>query len=473
MIGNVTTGNGFAGLLAYLLRDKQGELHERVEWTATRNLFSDDPNLIAVLMRSTAEQNQRAEKPVYHLSISLDKGEALGREQFEQVVDRTLDDLGLSDHQALIVSHNDTDYEHVHVMVNRVHPETGRVWRNGHDFARIEKSLRQQEQELGLRPVRGRHFALEGQERFRGAAHTLSKGARRVAERTGRPSFTELTRVVARPVLRQARSWVELHRKLDDLGLGLAKRGRGLVLTNDQQTTKLSLVDRQSSLARLEKQLGPWQPPTSDQRPSPERWRDVALLRRLGERLSRDKAAEEQRQRVERTVSFEHRRAIEEADRTRRQLSSQLDRRLARIYRDPATARHRLMDRSWDEGALRSRFVPKPEVFGQLRGRGGLLTSADRWEALDAVPEAAETLLQLGKLRAPTRSAAKPQPKPALARPRPSRLDRLARRLVHRLGWKLATSILPPSHLTALRLALSVSRKALDLMLEPDRGRGR
>ena len=472
MIANVNLGRGFSGLLTYLMRGKRGDNPERVEWTTTRGLPTDDPNLVAVLMDATASQNRRVEKPAYHVSISLDRGESLDRAGFERVADRTLRDLGLHQHQALIVAHNDTEHLHIHLMVNRVHPEHGRAWHNSHDFARIERSLRQQERELGLREVPGRHFALVDQERMVGPSRAMPEGALQVARRTGRPSFVELARQIARPELHRSGSWDSLHRRLGELGLGLVKRGRGLVLTNGQQTTKLSLVDRRSSLSKLEKRLGPWQPPTRDQRPSPGRWRDVALLRRLGERLTRDKAAEEQRQRVERTASFERRRAIEEADRTHRQLSSQLDRRLARIYRDPAAARRRLMDRSWDDGA-RPRFVQKPEVFGQLRGRGGLLTSADRWEALDAVPEAAETLLRLGKLRAPARSAAKTQPKPALARPRPRRLDRLARRLVHRLGWKLAASILPPSHLTALRLALSVSRKALDLMLEPDRGRGR
>lgn len=477
MIANVTLGNGFAGLLAYLLRGKRGDAPERVEWSTTRNLPFDDPALIPSLMRATAAQSRRVETPVYHLSISLDHGESLDRERFEEVVDRMLRDLGLGEHQAVIVSHNDTEHRHVHVMVNRVHPGTGRVWHNGHDYARIEKSLRQQERELGLRHVPGRHFALEGQERFVGGARTLPKGARRAAERTGRPSFTELAREVARPPLRQARSWGELHRRLDALGLGLAKQGRGLVLGNGPQQVKVSLVDRRASLARLEKRLGPWRPPQRDQRPSAERWRDVVLLRRLGSRLADDRAQESTREREERTACHEQQRNERETERRGRQLSARLDGQLAQIYRDPVGARRQLEDRSRDDvGRSVASFLRSPESFGKLRGRGGVFASAERSAALDAVPEAAETLRHLGVLRAathPTTPGLKP-PRRETTTPtqrRARRLDRLARRLVQRLGWKLVASILPPPHLTALRITLDIGRRAFDLLRDRERGR--
>ena len=474
MIAQAHRGGDFAGLFAYLMTGKDGRHPERVEWTATRNLPFDKPALAPEIMAATADQNLVIRKPVYHLSVSLDPNESLDRRGFERVVDRTLADLGLGKHQALIVAHNDRPHDHVHVMVNTVHPETGRSWRPSFDYARIERSLRQQEQELGLRQVPGRHFALDGQERFRGASRSLPEGAFRAAERTGKPSFVELARQIVRPDLRRAKSWIEIHRRLDEYGLGLAKRGRGLVLTNGEQTVKLSLVDRQSSLSRLEKRCAAWQPPAGYQQPSPERWRDVALLRRLGERLSRDKAAVDQRERVEQTARFERHRAIEEAAREQRQLSDQLDHRLARIYRDPGEARRRLMDRSWDEGALRSRFVPKPEAFGQLRGRGGFFTTDERWDALETVPEVAQTLLRLGKIKSPPPPEIRHKPSNQSPAPHPTRRrDRLATRLVQRMGWKLVARILPPSHLTAVRLALSVSRKALDLMRDPDLGRGR
>jgi hypothetical protein len=102
----------------------------------------EDPRLLPAILRSTAAQSERVEKPVYHLVISLEPEERLPRVEFEQIVDRTLKDLDLEEHQAVVVAHRDTDHQHVHVMLNRVHPETALAWDNGHDFARIERNLR-------------------------------------------------------------------------------------------------------------------------------------------------------------------------------------------------------------------------------------------------------------------------------------------------------------------------------------------
>lgn len=62
-------------------------------------------------------------KPVFHLSISFAPGDAVDEALMKRVMARTLSDLGLGEHQAVIMAHIDTDDPHVHAMVNRVHPE--------------------------------------------------------------------------------------------------------------------------------------------------------------------------------------------------------------------------------------------------------------------------------------------------------------------------------------------------------------
>jgi hypothetical protein len=163
-----------------------------------------------------------------------------------------LQDLGLSEHQALLVAHNDT--AHIHVMVNRVHPETGKAWDNGHDYARIEKSLRAQERELGLREVSGHHYRLEGQREPDYTAPTT--GQLRVVARTGEVSFDERARALAGEDFRSAESWADLAQRLDRHGLHVEKRGRGLVVTDGQNVAKCSSIGRTASLAALEKRFG-------------------------------------------------------------------------------------------------------------------------------------------------------------------------------------------------------------------------
>lgn len=122
MIARVFRGTGFAGLQSYLLRGRDGRDTDRVLWTATRNLGSDHPERAAPLMRATAEQSSRVEKPVWHLALAVEPGAELDRERWELIADRLLEDLGLEEHQVLLVAHGDTKHPHIHLMVNRVHP---------------------------------------------------------------------------------------------------------------------------------------------------------------------------------------------------------------------------------------------------------------------------------------------------------------------------------------------------------------
>ena len=279
MIGKARLGAGFAGLLAYLLHGPDGQQSERVAWRTVRNLVTEDERFLPAILQASAAQNPRVEKPVYHLSISFEPEEPIERQLMEKVVDRTLHDLGLDGHQAVLVAHNDTDHPHVHVMVNRVHPDTLERWSNSHDFARIERSLRHQERELGLREVPGRHVILRGQARYRDVGP--SSGERREQQKTAGPALVDEVRAVTRPVLRSARSWQELHDQLAERGLFLQRRGRGLVISTGERRVKVSRIDRRSSRGHLEKRLGPFKDPTPEHRSlAAKRWPHVHQSRR-------------------------------------------------------------------------------------------------------------------------------------------------------------------------------------------------
>ena len=60
MIAATSSGRRFATLAHYLLRGRSGAESERVAWTAGRNLGLDDPELAAVLMQATADDNSVA-----------------------------------------------------------------------------------------------------------------------------------------------------------------------------------------------------------------------------------------------------------------------------------------------------------------------------------------------------------------------------------------------------------------------------
>ena len=250
MIGKVTRGASFGGLAAYLTGKP-----ERVAWTEPRYLLGTDPKEIAREMEAAAGQSSRVQKPVYHLSISFDELDRPSREQMRAAVEEVLKDLGLEEHQAFMVAHRDAAHPHVHVMVNRVHPETGRAQALGHDYAQIERSLRRLEAAWGMQKVAGHHARESGME-TPDRSQSRTTGEVREARRTGAISFPDEVREKAGKDLLEARSWGELAERLERHGLRVEVRGRGMVITDGERVAKASRVLAEASGPRLARRFG-------------------------------------------------------------------------------------------------------------------------------------------------------------------------------------------------------------------------
>ena len=66
-----------------------------------------------------------------------------------RAVDGSLEALGLEGHEALIVAHDDTRHPHVHVVANRVDPETGKAAKLGNSKLRLSRCAEGYEREQG------------------------------------------------------------------------------------------------------------------------------------------------------------------------------------------------------------------------------------------------------------------------------------------------------------------------------------
>ncbi len=136
-------GKSFRGCANYLLHDKERACTtERVEWTETRNLATDDPEVAWRVMAATSMDQSRlktqagikntgrkSKDHVLHLTLSWhpDEAEDLSREEMLRAANGALRALDAGDRQVLFVSHNDEPQPHLHIMMNRVSPEDGRM----------------------------------------------------------------------------------------------------------------------------------------------------------------------------------------------------------------------------------------------------------------------------------------------------------------------------------------------------------
>src|SRR5260370_40201299 len=144
-------GKRFDWLAAFLLGPERGAGGpDRVAWIAVRNLPSEDPELAAAFMRATAARNVLSRKPLYHLIVGFAPTDGVDRAAMERVADAVLERLGLAEHQAFFVAHRDRRHPHVHVIVNLVHPETGKVQPTWNDWQRACLAFSEERRALGL-----------------------------------------------------------------------------------------------------------------------------------------------------------------------------------------------------------------------------------------------------------------------------------------------------------------------------------
>lgn len=138
MVPHATSGRGFVGLVRYLMHDKDASTTDRVQLVHTENIAGDTARAALSEMLWTFEHQhdlkvragmkltgRKLEKPVYHLSLSWHPTEQPDDQQMIEAARDALTAQGLQDHQILMVIHNDTGHRHIHVLVNRVHPQTG------------------------------------------------------------------------------------------------------------------------------------------------------------------------------------------------------------------------------------------------------------------------------------------------------------------------------------------------------------
>jgi len=161
-------GRSFAGVAAYCLHDapepddRRPRTSERVGWADTRNLATFRPERAARLMAATAKAapdlkrlaggsagGRKLAKPVLHYSLSWAQDETPDKGEMSRAVDRSLEALGLEGHEALIVAHEDTRHPHVHVIANRVDPETGKAATLGNSKLRLSRWVEGYEREQG------------------------------------------------------------------------------------------------------------------------------------------------------------------------------------------------------------------------------------------------------------------------------------------------------------------------------------
>jgi len=172
-------GRSFKGIGMYMLHDKgSSTTSERVMFTHTHNLPTRHASRAMGWMAHTAmhqKELKRAsgaslcgrplQKSVYSYSLAWHPSENPTDQHMVDMALESLKHLGLSEHEAVIVGHDREDdeiiikngkeqlhkhdHKHIHVIVNRVHPETGIAAKHSYDRLSLGEWALNYERERG------------------------------------------------------------------------------------------------------------------------------------------------------------------------------------------------------------------------------------------------------------------------------------------------------------------------------------
>jgi Relaxase/Mobilisation nuclease domain/Large polyvalent protein-associated domain 7 len=135
--------SSFKRLHGYLTTERDaitGELLLRGDVVLSDNLAGLDT--VAIQMEGIAFLNPRCKDAVCHYELSWPPGERPTRPQWVDCALHTLNALGYEGHQFMIVAHDDKKHFHIHIMVNKVHPETFRAHTPYRDWLTLDAAVR-------------------------------------------------------------------------------------------------------------------------------------------------------------------------------------------------------------------------------------------------------------------------------------------------------------------------------------------
>jgi len=249
-------------LVDYIFATHDDRGKEKLAHSGTLNFLTTTRPAQKNEMIALAEESIQSKMPVTHWVLSWKDGEQPTPEKVDFAVEYFLQLMEWKEHQAFYAVHKNTENLHVHILVNRVNPDTLKVHRpnRGFDIDRAHLAIAKLERIQGWASEENSVY----EPSLSGNFLTLSKrdypklcpAAETLENATGEKSAQRIARERGLDIIKKASSWQELHERLTKVGLRFAKKGSGALVWVGDVAVKASSVDRAFSMPKLVKRLG-------------------------------------------------------------------------------------------------------------------------------------------------------------------------------------------------------------------------
>ena len=265
-----------AGVVDYIVAPENENSVEKCVFHEAVNFLSHDLKSQKAEMTALAQEAVRSKDPIDHWVLSWKSHERPTSEQAREAAAIFIKQCGLEGHQYIIGLHDDTDNMHLHIAVNRVHPDTCKVVKINKGFDKeaghqaiaiiekkqgwsVEENARYRTNdraELIIDPATKRpQIFTEGEKQQQPTAK-----AQAMEIQTGQKSAQRVGIENAAPIIAQATTWKELHAAMAEAGMQYQRKGSGAVVQVGDEFVKASSITPKASLSALQKRLGPYQP---------------------------------------------------------------------------------------------------------------------------------------------------------------------------------------------------------------------
>lgn len=254
--------DNFTGLGRYIAAAKDpGEKLDQL-WMVNCDAGETPEDLETALAEVEAVRQMKpdVDDKTYHLVVSFhpDEEKKLAPDDLKAIEREFAEALGYGEHQRVAATHQNTDHYHLHMAINKVHPENLKLHTPFRDFKTLEQVCRRIERKYDLVVDLG----MSDKER---SAPGLGAKARDFEAQTWQESFQRYMQENKADILASlaaSKDWHQFHKHLATFDIAIRLRANGLVFTSadGKQAMKASQLDRSCSKPALEKRLGPFQP---------------------------------------------------------------------------------------------------------------------------------------------------------------------------------------------------------------------
>ena len=265
-----------SGLAKYITEPERVNQIEKCVYSEAVNFISTDLQSQAAEMVALSQEAVKSKDPIDHWVLSWKANERPTPQQASEAAAIFIKQCGLEDHQYIIGLHDDTENMHLHIAVNRVHPDTCKVAKINKGFDKeaahqaiaiiekkqgwsVEENPRYRTNDLAdlvIDPTTKRPQIFTAGEK----QQQPTTQAQAMEIQTGQKSAQRIGIENAAPIIANSTTWQELHAAMAEAGMQYQRKGSGAVVQVGTELVKASNIDRKASLSALEKRLGPYQP---------------------------------------------------------------------------------------------------------------------------------------------------------------------------------------------------------------------